>query len=552
MKRIFSGRDARLRAERGFAWRFLLALAVLHAVLLLPIWPDNIRPVNFVRFLPVELPALVLLLALPSASFGRWVRGLVVAALSTIAVIKIANITAFTFFARAFNPVVDPFLIPIAVETLAKTNIPLIVAVAVGVLLLIALVVLLFAWVARVVAAPSRRAATVTAGLLLALAAGVLWSAPRIIPAAAPLKGAATVYASHFVCDQIGDVKRSFAARAQFRRDVAADPFNDVPRDRLLARLKGKDVLLIFVEAYGAAALADPAAAPSGELARWEAALAEAGYAMRSAWLTSPTFGGASWLAHGTFVSGLWIADHQRYNSLFVSDRRTLIADFRDAGWRTAAVMPLFTRPWPEGKFFGYDAIYAARDLGYAGPDFGYITMPDQYTLAAFHRREMTAAPRAPVMAEIALSSSHLPWTPRPRIVPWEDIGDGRVFAAAREGSPADIDWLNPSKMRASYMRAVTYALESVFSYAATQVTEPALIIVVGDHQPIPLVAGTGAPHEVPIHVLSRDPADLAAFAAWTAGLRPGAQSPVWKMDAMRAHILESYSADILSHPPPS
>jgi len=296
------------------------------------------------------------------------------------------------------------------------------------------------------------------------------------------------------------------------------------------------------VEAYGRTAFT--ADGPLAQLHESEVALRTAGYNMRSAWLVSPTFGGASWLAHGTFVTGLWIEDHQRYNTLFVSEHKTLIHDFSRAGWRTAAVMPLFTRPWPEGSFFGFDSIYTANNLGYAGPPFGYITMPDQYVLSAFHAREMIAPDRKPVMAEMALNSSHLPWTPRPHFLPWEEVGDGKIFATARDGEDVDMDWLNPQKMRSQYELAIAYAIKTVFSYAETQVKTPALVIIVGDHQPVSLVAGTSASHEVPIHILARDPALLESFTGWTDGLIPTAQSPSWKMDAMRGHILTAFSAE--------
>jgi len=541
MKRIFSGRNGRFREDRASVWRLVLALVLLHGVLLLPIWPGSIRPDSFL-FFPLELPALVVLFALPLGRAGIWLRRFLVAVLTILLMLKIANITTYLFFARGFNPVVDPFLVPIAIETLAKTNTGLIAGLAVGTLVLVAFIAGVFVWTGRVFAA--RRAASLVIGALLALVGGAMWIAPQIVPAHVKLRDPTTFYAVRFATSQVTNVERSLAASAQFKRDAAADPFRDFPQERLLTRLNGKDVLLIFVEAYGAAALDDADGAPAQLLTSWQDRLTHAGYGMRSAWLTSPTFGGGSWLAHGTFVAGLWIDDHQRYNTLFISDRKTLIGDFKSAGWRTAAVMPLFTRAWPEGQFFGYDVIYDAHNLGYAGPSFGYVTMPDQYTLSAFHQREMTALPRVPVMAEIALGSSHLPWTPRAHIVPWEQVGDGSIFATAREGSEADIDWRDFDKMREHYTKAITYAMESVFSYAATQVSSPALIIILGDHQPIPIVSGNDATHNVPIHILSRDPADLAAFAGWTSGLTPDAQSPVWKMDAMRAHILNAYSGD--------
>ena len=54
--------------------------------------------------------------------------------------------------------------------------------------------------------------------------------------------------------------------------------------------------------------------------------------------------------------------------------------------------------------------------------------MPDQYTLAAFHRLELARTGARPVMAEIDLVSSHTPWTPLPHLVDWGDVGDGSVF----------------------------------------------------------------------------------------------------------------------------
>ena len=48
-------------------------------------------------------------------------------------------------------------------------------------------------------------------------------------------------------------------------------------------------------------------------------------------------------------------------------------------------MLPGNRRDWPEGACYGYDRIYDARNLGYQGPYFSFATMPDQYTLAAFH-----------------------------------------------------------------------------------------------------------------------------------------------------------------------
>src|SRR3546814_11966884 len=108
------------------------------------------------------------------------------------------------------------------------------------------------------------------------------------------------------------------------------------------------------------------------------------------------------------------------------SDRRTLVHGFRRAGWRTVAAMPAITMPWPEGDYFGFDTVYAAADLGYRGDPFNWVTMPDQYTLAALQRLEFArpgagkSGPerqaRPPVMATLALIYSPAPWPPLPPV----------------------------------------------------------------------------------------------------------------------------------------
>ena len=62
--------------------------------------------------------------------------------------------------------------------------------------------------------------------------------------------------------------------------------------------------------------------------------------------------------------------------------RLTLTRAFAEAGYRTVALKPAITRPWPEGDRLGFAQIYAAADLGYAGKPYNWVTMPDQYTLA--------------------------------------------------------------------------------------------------------------------------------------------------------------------------
>ena len=114
----------------------------------------------------------------------------------------------------------------------------------------------------------------------------------------------------------------------------------------------------------------------------------------------------------------------------------------------------------------------------------------------------------------------------------WSAIGDGAVFSRwAQDGDPPEVVWRDPERVRHQYTLAIDYVLAVLASYAATFADERTLMIVVGDHQPAPLITGEGAGRDVPIHVIAGDPALLEPFRAWglAAGMRPARR-------AARAH----------------
>ena len=46
------------------------------------------------------------------------------------------------------------------------------------------------------------------------------------------------------------------------------------------------------------------------------------------------------------------------------------------------------------GDFYDVQRYYDSRNVGYAGPSFGYAPVPDQYTLSEFRRRELSPPDR--------------------------------------------------------------------------------------------------------------------------------------------------------------
>jgi hypothetical protein len=335
-------------------------------------------------------------------------------------------------------------------------------------------------------------------------------------------------------------VRDAGAFDAQARTDAWAGR----PASDLLTALRGKDVVLAVVESYGRAAVTDPglAATVTPVLDRADRELPAAGWGARSGFLTSSVVGSGSWLAHATLLSGLPVGNEQRYLTLTSSSRFTLSQAFRRAGWDTSAMQPGTTRPWPEGAFYGYDRTYNVTQLGYHGPTFGWASMPDQFVLDRYDQLERDRPrPRAPIMSEIDLVSSHAPWAPLPHMIGWDQLGDGSVFWS-QTANPGPRD---TAAVRAGYATSIAYTMDALTSWVQRS-NDPNLVVVAfGDHQPAPLVTGPGAGADVPVSIISRDPAVLARTAAWgwTDGLRPAPDAPTWPMQDFRDRFLAAFSS---------
>ena len=144
------------------------------------------------------------------------------------------------------------------------------------------------------------------------------------------------------------------------------------------------------------------------------------------------------------------------------------------------------------------------------------------------------------------LVTSHAPWTPVPPVVDGDELGDGSVYESSVTDTepPESIGLRDPARVRRDYARSISYTLSTVLSYAAEQADEDTVLIMVGDHQPAPVVTGPDTNRDVPITIISGDPAVLARTDDWhwTRGLRPAPDAPVWRMDTFRDRFLTAYS----------
>jgi Sulfatase len=512
----------------------------------LPVAPDELGAAG-VLGVAGEIVLLFGLLALvPPFRRGRsgaLVAHAVALATAIVLTLTLAELVIRASLARPLNPWLDLHLAPALVHLLTGTLGGALGWLALTALLALPIVVFLVTLKAARAAQQvlqHRRWRLATLGAV-ALAM-VLLLMQQIRPAAFEPHRPISLAASQMLQGQWQRGRAMLAELAEFERKAGDDRFRELPGHALLAGLDGADVLLMYVESYGRSALDQEryAATLVPRLEEFERQLAAAGLIAASGWLTSPTVGGQSWLAHGTIESGLWLSDQRHYDLLLTSDRLTLTKAFARAGYRTIAVKPAITMPWPEGESLGFERVYAAADLGYAGLPYNWVTMPDQYTLSVLERRERNGHAR-PLFAEVSLISSHAPWTPIPPVLDdWAAIGDGAVFSRwAETGDPPEMVWRDPERVRRQYILALDHVLGVLASYAARFVDDRTLLILVGDHQAAPLITGEGAGRDVPIHVISGAPGLLEPFLAW--GFMPGMQpagAPSRRMDTLRDWFL--------------
>lgn len=524
-----------------------LAAVLVLVVLTVPARGQDIGLGTFVR-LPVEaIVFLAIVLALPARLAGLR-RILAVSAgllLGLVAVFQVLDVGFGQALNRPFDPLIDWRYAGSLVETVrgvAGGGVGIVLVVLAGVLV-VALLVLLPLAVLRVTRVAARHRAPAL-GVVTVLAA--LWIGLSVLDVRTATGPVPSREAAGYVHGQVARIPDELRERREFARAAETDPVRQVPAADLLTGLRGKDVLVVFVESLGRVALEGPGFSQgiTGVLDSGTRRLDRSGFEARSAFLTSPAFGGVSWLAHATLQSGLWIDDQQRYDHLVTSSRLTLSRLFGRAGWRTVVAVPANDRDWPQGEFYGFDHVYDSRNIGYRGPRFGYPTMPDQYTLHAFHRLELAPTGRRPVMAEIDLVSSHAPWSRTPWMLADAEVGDGSVYDGMPEQLPSESDiWPSRDRVRAAYGRAVEYSLEAVVSFLTTHGDEDLVVVLLGDHQPATIVSGEDAGYDVPVAVIAHDPDVLDRISGWgwSQGLRPATDAPVWRMDSFRDRFLAAY-----------
>jgi phosphatidylglycerophosphate synthase len=534
----------------------ILAVALVWVALVAPDEPIRLTPSAFVR-IPLEGLVLVAVAVVLPATARRLLAGVVGPVLTLVVILKILDIGFFAAFDRPFDPYQDVSYAGTGIETLrasiGRTEANLVTALVV--VLVVAVLVLMTLAVRRLTrAASADRRWSLRAVAALGLVWILCWAFGAHFVSHTPI---ASTGAAGLVVDEVRALRAGLEDHAVFAKEISHDRFATAPADQLLTRLRGKDVMLVFVESYGKVAVQGSSFSPHVDavLANGTKRLRAAGFSARSAFLTSPTFGGISWLAHSTMQSGVWVDSRRRYDQLTGSNRFTLSDAFKRAGWRTVDDVPSNDRGWRAGSsFYHFDKVYDRRDVGYHGPTFAYASMPDQYVFAALQRLELAKSHRRPLFAEVDLVSSHTPWTRIPRLIPWRRVGNGSVFNRIPVDrtsidslySNAAWGWLRRSgsaRVRAAYGQSIEYSLNTLVSFVQHYRDPNLVLVVLGDHQPWTIVSGQQPSHEVPISVIAHDPAVLKRISGWgwNAGLRPSPRAPVWPMSDFRDRFLSAF-----------
>lgn len=552
LTRLRDTRDAHPAAARALRRTVhVLAAVLVVGALLMPNSAPALRPGRFAGIPAEAIIGAVTLLALPRRP-RIVVAALYGAGIGVLTVLNLLDIGFTEYLGRGFNVVLDWGLLDDAQSYVADSmGGTAATAAAVGAVLLVLLIVAVMALATvRLGNLLARHRARATRG---ALTAGTVWvtcTALGLQIAGVPV---ASDRAAGSVKGQTERVVNTLRDEAAFAKEARADTFGATPPGRLLTDLRGKDVVIAFVESYGRSALEDPLIAPgvTRTLDTRTAALGRAGYRARSGWLTSSTYGGSSWLGHSTALSGLWIDNQQRYRTVTSGDHLTLTKAFRKTGaWDTVGIMPGVQKAWPEAEWYGLDRVRDAFGLGYRGPKFSWSTMPDQYALEAFQRLEHGRKRDRPLMAEVVLTSSHQPWAPVPELVDWDDLGDGSVFDAVQKAGKRSSDVIaDSSASRREYGRSIRYSVTSLTQWLERYGTDDTVLVFLGDHQPIARVSGHGASRDVPVTIVAKDPEVLGKIDGWnwTEGLRPAEDAPVWRMSSFRDRFLTAYGS--VPHP---
>jgi hypothetical protein len=258
-----NGSAGGVRRIAGWVLTVLACLLVLFAL----VAPDDLSlltPAALLR-IPVEgLVVVALALVLPVRA-KRIVVAVFGVILGLLTVVKIIDMGFFVALSRSFDPVLDWAFFEPAVNFLTGSfghlgAIAAIVGAAVLAVALVLLTTLAVVRLARIVAGHR----TVTSRTIAVLA--VIWIVCALTGLQlTPGQPIAARTAAGLTYDNLRQVSTDLRDQKAFVQEEAVDAFRDTPPNQLLTGLRGKNVLLVFVESYGRVAIQDSSFSPRAD-----------------------------------------------------------------------------------------------------------------------------------------------------------------------------------------------------------------------------------------------------------------------------------------------
>lgn len=509
----------------------LLAVVLLAVLFTVPGNPAHFTLSHWLN-VPFDVPVIVLLLVFFKKSWSLIIRILVSLAVLTLLLLRLGDLISRTAFGRAFNPAAEWHLVQqgwtLTAETIGKFEA---MAMAGGGILTLVLLAVILYWSLGYLGRLSsgwRKSYIVVSCIVIAMA-----SVSKFVPVTRDYLLPGKWVVANELVNRVKYTQRAIKDQLEFTKELEADQF--LVSQPSFAALEGRDVLFLFVESYGRTFIDSPQFVDiaAQRLQAVQSEVENAGLHVKSGWVDSPIRGGRSWLAHATVASGLRLTSQARFDRLITSDRKPLAGLFKQAGWSTSVVLPVVKTDWVEGAWYQVDKFIDKKALDYKGKGFGFVTMPDQYTLSTFES-QVRAKEDKPLMAHIGLLDSHAPWGPLPVHQSWEDIGDGSIFDGTQRFGDRH-SWAKPKPVRIAYGVSLDQDLKLVGEYLA-RYAEDALVVVLGDHQPASVIAGWAPNAHVPMHVFSADPTLLDRLPSdiFTDGMMPSAESEGLPMESIR------------------
>ena len=330
--------------------------------------------------------------------------------------------------------------------------------------------------------------------------------------------------------------------KEQISKELKLDNKFMADKEYNLSKLAGTNVIVIFLESYGAILVEEPELIVSYKklIFEMQAKLETRSFSMVSGYSEAPD---SSWLSRLSFSTGTRIDDRASASLAMLSRLTTLNQKFSQNGYSSLSVMPgVEEQVLKIESFFGFREKIRFWNIDWPQDKSvrGWAKIPDQYVLDWLGRKPILKK-NTSVYAEIILSSSHSPYGIVPPYITNKPINfkDYWTDEVTQNKQLGIFPHLTGSYKK--YMLSIEYSLRSVFEFIERYLNQECLIILIGDHQPPGLRTHSSL---VPVHVISYKPELLVSFKKIgfeTEVFPPKGKSNITHGDFAK-FLLESYS----------